>query len=606
MSYPINHARNRRDAVTNGRVLSDELRRRVAQLLDSEAPRYRRLWRYYRNPPLLVATLVSGSGGSERPYRMAQEWGLPSRITGVVPGGSADTLSTQCADGVARKEVVVENDIAWRIDTLVDYLFGKPIVINAAASDESRRTAIEFLLRAVIAHNGGIVLLQQLALLGAVYGFVDVLVKFDPRAATADDYIDASTDTASLGQPSTNDTNYDGNGPTDDGAGPSRREPAAAPDAVSGAADRAPVPPPAGPATGQPDRESSTDQPHDAPARDDTADPSSAALDEARLTRIARCIRLEVVEPARALPLVDPDDWRVVNAYAQVYCVNRTSNHSSDPVPALAKRTWFDRVLSRFSASGRGSTLGAPDETLVIDLITADDWKRYENERLVAHGLNALGRIPLVHIQNTSVPFEYPGASDVEPLLPLQDELNTRLSDRAHRVALQSFKMYLGKGIENFGQLPVAPGRMWMTDNEQAEVVEFGGDASCPSESEHISDIREAMDKTSGVTPIAAGALKGRVGRLTSAAALRITLLALLAKTERKRTTYGIGVAQVCELALAWLDVAGLFHTSPDERRIEINWPSPIPENDAERLADAEAKLRLGIDRDTVLRELGY
>jgi hypothetical protein len=114
------------------------------------------------------------------------------------------------------------------------------------------------------------------------------------------------------------------------------------------------------------------------------------------------------------------------------------------------------------------------------------------------------------------------------------------------------------------------------------------------------------MDKTSSVTPIAAGAIKGRIGRLTSAAALRVTLLALLAKTERKRTTYGGGIAQVCELALAWLDVAGLFHTDPDDRRIEIHWPSPIPENESERLADAEAKLRIGIDRATVIRELGY
>ncbi len=253
------------------------------------------------------------------------------------------------------------------------------------------------------------------------------------------------------------------------------------------------------------------------------------------------------------------------------------------------------------------STAGSnPDSTLALDLLTPTTWRRYENGKLISEGINSLGQLPLVHIQNTAVPFEYTGASDVEPLIPLQDELNTRLSDRAHRITMQSFRMYLGKGIEGFDKLPVSPGRMWMTDNDQADIVEFGGDASCPSEDAHLSDVREALDKSSGVSPIAAGAIKGRIGRLTSAAALRVTMQALLAKTDKKRTTYGAAIARMCELALAWLDVAGLFPTTIEERRIEINWPSPLPENELETLQEAEAKVRLGVSNEIVLRELGY
>jgi len=114
------------------------------------------------------------------------------------------------------------------------------------------------------------------------------------------------------------------------------------------------------------------------------------------------------------------------------------------------------------------------------------------------------------------------------------------------------------------------------------------------------------MDKTSGVTPIAAGAIKGRIGHLTSAAALRITLQALLSKTTRKRAMYGAAIEQICELALAWLDRAGAFATTAQERRVELNWPSPLPENRLETLSEAEAKLRVGVDRGIVLRELGY
>jgi len=147
---------------------------------------------------------------------------------------------------------------------------------------------------------------------------------------------------------------------------------------------------------------------------------------------------------------------------------------------------------------------------------------------------------------------------------------------------------------------------MWMTDNEKASVQEFGGDESSPSEESHISDVRDAMDKISGVTPVAAGTIKNRIGRLTSAAALRITLLALLARTDKKRTSYGTGIGRICELALMWLDRAGEFHTTPDERRVELHWPSPLPENELETLQGAQAKLRVGVPREIVLKELGY
>jgi hypothetical protein len=62
----------------------------------------------------------------------------------------------------------------------------------------------------------------------------------------------------------------------------------------------------------------------------------------------------------------------------------------------------------------------------------------------------------------------------------------------------------------------------------------------------------------------------------------------------------------MCELALAWLDCAGLFPTTPEERRVEIHWPSPIPVNELERLQEAQAKAQLGVPQDIVLRELGY
>lgn len=542
---------------------ADEFRRLVHRMLDHDLPRCRRRWNYYRNPLTPTVARVD-QAGSDRPYRQAQEWGLPARITGAVNGGGENATFAPSMDGVSRKEVVVENDIGWRIETLVDYLFGRPVTINSGAADASRGEVIEKLLRAIFARHGGIVFLQQIALMGAVYGFVDVLVKFDASAAkgiSSDFLIDLST--ANLA--------------TDRAGLSERTRPSTADESV---------PPDAEPA----------------PRADDSHTTNAEDAQDAELARLARCIRFEIVAPARALPLLDPNDYRTIQAYAQVYQIARPRDARSRS--STAKKNWFEKLFPRFVTSALA--ISSSDSIDVIELITPHRWQRYEDETLVGEGNNSLGELPLVHIQNAAVPFEYAGSSDVESLIPLQDELNTRLSDRAHRITMQSFKMYLGKGIENFGDMPVAPGRMWMTDNDNAQVIEFGGDASSPSEDSHIREIREAMDKTSSVTPIAAGAIKGRIGRLTSAAALRVTLLALLAKTDRKRSLYGEGIARMCALALAWFDRAGIFKTSESERRVKLAWSSPIPIDDSDRLADAEAKLRIGVSREVVLRELGY
>lgn len=525
----------------------------IERLLGTSHQRYDRLWGYYRNPMRFHP--VTGASTSDRPYRQAQEWGLPARITGNLFG--PELFSERPHESALRKEVVIENDIGWRIDLMVDFLFGKPIVINSACSDPQRARLIETLLRQVLACNGGLIFLQQLAVLGAVYGTVDVLVKYVPEQS--DDPSRSVCATQLLG---------DNISPNSFDLKPK----------VSFSQAHPPVPA----SVGSIDDGSS---PVSGP-RSERSEPDLASV----LQHLAKMIRFEIVEPTRALPWLDPDDCRYPVAYSTVFQIEKQS-------PPIERHRWLG-VLSFRRSEKRNITC--------VEIISPTKWQKYENQSLVAEGENSLERLPLVHIQNTPDPLSYDACGDVEPLIPLQDELNTRLSDRANRITLTAFRMYLGKGIENFTNLPIAPGQMWSTDNPDAEVIEFGGADDSPSEESHIHSVREALDKLSGTSPIAAGALKGRIGRLTSAAALRVTMLSLLSRTERKRTTYGLAIAQLCELALAWLDKAGVFSTTPDERQIHIHWPNPVPVNESERLDEAKSRLELGVPRSTVLRELGY
>lgn len=481
-------------------------------------PRLARLWSYYRNPMTGGSAAPAHQAGDKGgfPYRLAQEQGLPARLTRslTAPGHSQP-----------RRERVIENDIAWRIHALVDFMFGQPVAIQSLATESELAEQINQLLRAVFEANGGIGFFQDMALLGSVYGFVDVMLRLPENITISHRHGE-------------------------------RHSP-----------------------------------------------------DESRLLEAASMIGLELIEGPRVVPLMNPSDYRVLDAYILNY---HQQTHE------LERHNFLDRVRQHVAQHWLGDVRGEQgmrravvEQTQVwtsqtmrhyVGRRSASGWHR----RRVAEQVNPLGILPVVHIQNLSQPFAYEGLSEVEPLIPLQDELNTRLSDRANRVTFQCFKMYLGKGIEDFIERPVGPGQMWATDNPQASIETFGGDAANPSETAHIDEIRQAMDKTSAVTPLAAGMLRDKVGNLTSENALRVVMMGLLTRTTKKRISYGHGIERLCEMILHAANVMGILHTQPHQRRVRLDWPNPMIENDQQRLQSARMKLDIGVPRHQVLAELGY
>ncbi len=465
----------------------------VGWLIENQWPEssrhFNRLWEYYQNPMTEQISPVQGAiEESRRGYVQAQEVGLPARITGRVYSGADDATLGQDVTDIQRKEVVIENDIAWRINAMVDFLFGRGITIASKAADASRRRDIESILKTVFDGSGGAVFFQDMAVLGNVYGFVDCVVRWGDKLSQR--LMNVTSDaTSTLTSPFT-------------------------------------------------------------------------SLDS--VLHAAEGVALELIEAPRALPVLDDGDYKSIRAYIQhFYQVKNELAHT-------------DGFLSRL-LGGRQS--GRQRLTVAVtEILGANAWQRYEDEALVAQGRNPLGKVPVVHIQNLPQPYFYEGISDVEQLVSLQDELNTRLSDRASRITLQAFKMYLAKGIEGGGEKTIAPGRMWCTDNPDATIEAFGGDGDSPSETQHIAEIREAMDKVSGVTPVVAGVLKSKLGNLSSAVALKMTFMGMLSKTYRKQLTYREGISQICALVLEVLDKAGVYQTTLEERRVEIEFPEPLGE----------------------------
>ncbi len=461
-------------------------------------PRYEKLWAYYRNPIELVRQAGLGGDGQGW-YRSAQEVGLPTRIVGRGAG-----LSMGPGGERGRREVVIENDIGWRVATMVDFMFGSPVRIESLAEDEETRRAIEDVLEAVWEHNGGISLMQDMATLGHVFGHVDLLVRVDEEGLVG-----------------------------------------------------------------------------------------------SRVSDVSRWISIEPIDARRGVAVMSESDYRQVESFA-VHVEREVIAERGDE-KGKPKRHGLGM---RKGKAGHGAK---KTKQSVTEVFTKEGWARFVDGQRVDGDVWRLlpGRVPMVHVQNMSQPFVYSGIGEVEALIGLQDELNTRLSDRASRVTMQSFKMYLAKGIEGFGGSSIGPGMVWSTDNPDASIEGFGGDASSPSEDAHIREIREAMDKISGVPPVAGGIVRAKLGNLSSANALRITLMSLIAKTRRKRVGYGRGIEQVSSMVLDALDASGVMRTDVRDRGVRVVWGALPVVDEESAMAAGLAKVELGVDPEAVRSELG-
>jgi hypothetical protein len=530
-------------------LAAENVTARLTWLREVVGPRLERFMGYYRNPTgELEGSLpcAAGTRFSVRPFRQYQELGLPARVTGF-RRGSAGGASAVGAMDVHRREVVIENDIAWRVNTLVDFAAGRMPAVVSAARDVETRARLTAVIGAVLEAAGGVGLLQELVLQGAVYGSAWVHVRPTEELL------------GRLGE-------QRGEG----------REGGGRADAEGG----------------------------------QTAEVVCAATGQGGPVEIARWLSLEIVEAFRLCPLPRAGEGCGIG-YAAVLM------NGGEPAEAAREEAGagiFARVRKWLGkpAGGEGSA------GLSFDLFGPRYWQRYVKGELAGEGANALGFVPFVRYENGRDPAAGTrvgapgsgvvdtGAGEVEPLIGLQDELNTRLSDRAYRVTMTAFRMFLGKGIEAFVERPVGPGQMWQTENTAASVEMFGGDAGSPSEESHINEVREALDKISGVSPVAAGLLRGKLGNLTSAVALRLTLIALLARTDRRRAALARVLSEVVRMVLTLLDRAGVVESAAEDRGIVVSWPTAIPESDMDKFQEAQAKVALGVPREVVLGELGY
>jgi hypothetical protein len=122
-------------------------------------------------------------------------------------------------------------------------------------------------------------------------------------------------------------------------------------------------------------------------------------------------------------------------------------------------------------------TIYLPDR--IIRYIESDGWQPYPDEasftaEWTKKNGDPLG-VPVVHFGNATTTDGAYGQSTLEPLLGLQDALNSTIFDIVAAGALSAAPIYWGTGIDPQSELAVGPGRFWQAASEQAKFGQLPG-----------------------------------------------------------------------------------------------------------------------------------
>lgn len=205
----------------------------------------------------------------------------------------------------------------------------------------------------------------------------------------------------------------------------------------------------------------------------------------------------------------------------------------------------------------------------VVEHWTDDEFVLTVGDREAVRTANPYGFIPFVHIPNVRPANEFWGVSDLRDVLPLNRELNERMSDMADVIRFHSDPPVVFKGVREHSDLAVGPGTIWdLPEGAEVELLEWRGQA--PAVHDHIERVMRALHDVAETPKTAFG----DSGRLLSGVALETELQPLIQKTLRKRIWWSAGLRRRNRYILRIAELMGLGTFVP--YRTRVVWPDLV------------------------------
>ena len=232
----------------------------------------------------------------------------------------------------------------------------------------------------------------------------------------------------------------------------------------------------------------------------------------------------------------------------------------------------------------------------------------YEGKEEVDRMENPYGFIPFVQIKNFPIAGRTRGQGDLDDIIPLNVELNTKKSDISEVIDYHSAPITLVYGAR-IGNLEKGANKVWGGLPKDAKVENLGLQGDLVASSNYTADVKTAMCEIAGIPETVLGGASAISN--TSGVALQYINLPLIERTRVKRHCTQNGLQRVNKMIL----FLGLYHgliEKPDDISMkdflwnEVDLPDTLPKDELIELNKIQQEMTLGLEcRHGAMERLG-
>lgn len=222
----------------------------------------------------------------------------------------------------------------------------------------------------------------------------------------------------------------------------------------------------------------------------------------------------------------------------------------------------------------------------------------YEGDKEVDRMENPYGFIPFVQIKNFPIAGRTRGQGDLDDVIPLNVELNTKKSDISEVIDYHSAPITLVYGAK-IGNLEKGANKVWGGLPKDAKVENLGLQGDLTASANYIAETKTAMCEIAGIPETVLGGASAISN--TSGVALQYINLPLIERTRIKRNCSTAGLETVNEYILFIAMYHGLIEKPEDISMKdfvsnEVTLPDTLPKDELMELQKIQQEMTLGIE----------
>lgn len=222
----------------------------------------------------------------------------------------------------------------------------------------------------------------------------------------------------------------------------------------------------------------------------------------------------------------------------------------------------------------------------------------YNGKEEVDRMENPYGFIPFVQIKNFPIAGRTRGQGDLDDIIPLNVELNTKKSDVSEVIDYHSAPITLVYGAK-IGNLEKGANKVWGGLPKDAKVENLGLQGDLVASSSYIADVKTSMCEIAGIPETVLGGASAISN--TSGVALQYMNLPLIERTRIKRSCTSDGLVQVNKMILFISLYHGLIEKPEDVSMKDflkntVDLPDTLPKDELIELQKIQQEMTLGLE----------